>query len=362
MESMCGGGAEKVLTNLLHNFDSSKYHLTLLLLNASGPHLSNIPDYVEIISLNRENSFIVRYGLLYKRHFRKRLWIYQLTRALGDQRFDTIVSFMEGPAALLHSILFNRADKHISWVHTNLMTNHWTKTFYASLEDEKNIYSHMDDIVFVSSGAKNAFQQMFGIMGRLHVIPNIIDRDHILKKANGETSITHECFTICNIGRLTEQKRQDRLIEVAAELKQRGLNFTLWILGAGKLEQKLKQLSRTLEVDDKVVFFGFKSNPYPYLKAADVFLLTSDTEGYPTVICEALCLAKPIVSTNITGADELLADEVGILTSKDVTDIADNVENLIRNPERLTQYANRSHKKSLQFDSKAVISKIEELI
>lgn len=361
MESMCGGGAEKVLTNLLHNFDSSKYHISLLLLNASGPNICLIPNYVEVISLNSKNSFLVRAGLLYARYFRRALWKHQTSRALGGRRFDTIISFMEGPATLLHSFLLHHADRNITWIHTNLITNHWTKTLYSSPQEERDIYSRMDNIVFVSSGAKHAFQQLFGITEHLHVIPNIIDRTDIIKNADAET-VTHEQFTICNIGRLTEQKRQDRLIEVAAELKRRGVDFTVWILGTGKLEQKLKQLSKSLNVDDRVVFLGFKNNPYPYLKAADLFLLTSDTEGYPTVVCEALCLDKPVVSTKITGSDELLADGAGILTSSEVTDIADQVERLIRNPDLMALYARRSHEKSQQFSSKTIMSEIEELI
>ncbi len=360
MESMCGGGAEKVLTTLLSNLDSKRYAVSLLLLNATGPNISDLPDNVELIALNGENSFFIKHNLLYKRHFRRALWKFQTLRAVGRQRYDTIISFLEGPSTLIHSFLMGRAGKNISWVHTNFRTNPWAATFYNPGE-ERDIYSRMDSIVFVSAGAKEAFKDLLGLNGRFHVIPNIIDRNAIIAKA-GEECIDSTGFTICNIGRLAEPKRHDRLIKVAAELKRRRLDFTVWILGTGRLESRLRQLAKSLEVDDRIRFLGFKKNPYPYLKAADIFLLTSDTEGYPTVVCEALCLDKPVVSTAITGSDELLAGGTGILTSFDVSEIADRVETLIQDPGLLDHYAGMSHKQSLRFGSEAIISEIEKLV
>ena len=140
------------------------------------------------------------------------------------------------------------------------------------------------------------------------------------------------------------------------------MDIEFWILGIGPLESMLKEQARKVGVEDMVLFKGFKPNPYPYMQTADVFLLTSDTEGYPTVICEALCLGKPIVSTNVTGADELLANGIGVICDYDVEKIADMLEELIKSPEMLANYANVSNKRGRKFDKSIVMEHIYSII
>jgi glycosyltransferase involved in cell wall biosynthesis len=112
-----------------------------------------------------------------------------------------------------------------------------------------------------------------------------------------------------------------------------------------------------------VKFLGFQTNPYSYLKASDMFLLTSDTEGYPLVVCEAMCLGKPIVSTNITGPDELLANGVGVLTSFEVSDIADRVQQLAADADLRAHYGEASRAEALcRFDVEAVMQQIYQIL
>ncbi len=210
-----------------------------------------------------------------------------------------------------------------------MANNHWTRWLFKSVDDERRLYASMDAIAFVSHGSRDAFATVFGgLEQKFSVINNLIDIDEIARRADEETPAKSR-FTIVNVGRLTRPKRQDRLIEVVAELRRRGHDCEAWIAGTGALEADLHALAQKLNVADSVKFLGFQPNPYPLIKVADVFLLTSDSEGYPLVVAEAMCLGKPVVSTPATGPAEMLADGAGLLTGFDAAGIADAVERVI---------------------------------
>ena len=128
------------------------------------------------------------------------------------------------------------------------------------------------------------------------------------------------------------QKAYDRMVRLAYHLKKNNVDVDFWILGTGYLEAELRRLARDLSVEDMVHFLGFKSNPYPYIAASDLFLSTSMTEGYPLVICEALWLGKPIIATAVSGSKEILADsEYGLLSEEDDDSLLKNTLRMITN-------------------------------
>lgn len=362
MPSLKGGGAEKVLIDLFRHLPDDKYNVSLLIADFNGVYVNQIPENVEVIKLPQPTGLIAS-ALLRVKPLRNLVWRTNIRKAIGCRKFDAIISFCEGGSTIYHSFIMDNGVRNISWVHMNLALNNWCSFMFGkdAVSKEKQIYSRMDSIVFVSDGAKESFRELFGITDGLHTIYNVIDRDLICSRAD-EFNVEKRKFTVCNIGRLDYQKRQDRLLEVTSILKKRGLDFEVWILGIGKWEDKLRNLARELGVEDCVKFLGFQTNPYPYLKASDVFLLTSDTEGYPTVVCESLCLGKPVISTSITGSEELLKDGVGVLTSYDVNEIADSVEVLMNNPLLLKKYSSAAEEKAKSFNPSEIIKQIDDLI
>ena len=134
------------------------------------------------------------------------------------------------------------------------------------------------------------------------------------------------------VGRLNQQKRYDRAFEVVRKLKDDGYDFELWILGSGELETELKEMVETQNINDIVSFKGFQKPVYPYMKEADIFLNTSESEGYPLTLCEALCLGLPIVATNITGSNEILMNsKAGILVEEEIVNIYNGLKRMIDN-------------------------------
>lgn len=334
---MLNGGAEKVLIDILKHFDYSLFEVTLLLETKDGPYVEDIPEQVKLMYLHKKNLWIERlYRYLIMFHCK---WLAYLilcrfpvlwyTKGL---QFDTIISFMEGMAVKMHSYIFNKAVNNISWVHIDLKKKHWSLDFFENENEELECYRRMDNIVFVSQDAKNRFKELFEVdENKLKVIYNLIDCDWIVRLSQCK-SVEKKKFTICMVGRLNRQKRYDRAFEVVRKLKNDGYSFELWILGSGELETELKEMVETQNINDIVSFKGFQKPVYPYMKEADIFLNTSESEGYPLTLCEALCLGLPIVATNITGSNEILMNsKAGILVEEEIVNIYNGLKRMIDN-------------------------------
>lgn len=331
--TMRGAGAESSLLNILELLDYDKFNVSLLLFNNKGELYAKIPSSVKkyhLFSKYRPHIPIAENKVT--QHFFQRIRTLFAINPL--KMFDTVISFLEGEALVVHNMLVNRRNKNISWVHINLQVNHWTKKDFKDEKQELQAYQKMDTVVFVSHDAKRAFEEKFKAKVNSKVIYNIIDRKKI--QGLGKEPCRHvrtSKFVICNVGRLTKQKRQDRLIEAIALLNQKyNLDVECWIIGQGELRNELEQLANNLKIDHKIKFLGFQSNPYPFIANSDLFMLSSDTEGYPLVVCEALCLGKPIISTNITGPSEILKSGGGILTPMTALSLAEASYRLLIDP------------------------------
>lgn len=368
MPAMLNGGAEKVLIDILKHFDYTKYNVFLLLECKEGPYISDIPDKVELIYLHEKNLWIERlYRYMVMLHCK---WlVYQilcripLLWSLKGRRFDTIVSFMEGMAVKMHSYICDKADRNISWVHIDLKKKHWSLDFFSNEQEESNCYQKMDKIVFVSQDARDRFREIFTIDdNKLAVIYNLIDCDEIRKLADSKI-VKKNKFTICMVGRLNQQKRYDRALEAISMLKNDHYDFELWILGSGELETSLRKKVQEKNLTNVVSFKGFIKPVYPYLKVADLLLNTSESEGYPLTICEALCLGRLVVATNITGASELItASGAGILVDEDPVSISKGLKQVMNDTALRKEYSEKAVRYAQSFSVQESMKNIYRLI
>lgn len=282
---------------------------------------------------------------------------------LKEDKFDTVISFMEGAAVKFHSYITHKAVNNLSWVHIDLKQKHWSLDFFQNSEEEFKAYLKMNKIVFVSEDSKRSFLELYAINSdRCTVVYNLIDKD-VIQRIAASGNIVKRKFTICMVGRLNRQKRYDRALRVARLLKDAGHDFDLWIIGEGSLEDSLKAMSCEYKVNDCVHFLGFKKPSYTYMKASDLFLNTSEAEGYPLVICEALCLGLPIVATNISGANEILAQsEYGLLVSEKEEDIYKGVKRLIDDTDLRRKYSQKALLRAEMFNVSETMKQIYKLL
>lgn len=358
---MEGGGAERVLATVLRHLDRKRFNITLLLIFKTGIFLDSIPEDVKVIGLfTNPKSLTTRFSN-HNRHIRDYIWKYRTRHLLDGRHFDVTISFMEGSAAKLHSLLTDLAPRNLSWVHTDILKGRWYD-FWFKKQEEKDFYKRINKIAFVSAGTRESFKSIFSTDAELNVIYNPIDTSDIITKGGTQSKSKDEEFTIVSVGRLVHVKRTDRLIHVAGILKKRGLKFKINILGIGQLESELKALSAKLGTDDCVNFVGFTPNPYQWIKQSDVFCLTSETEGFPMVISEALTLNIPIVTTRVTGVVEQLSHGGGLFTSDEPKDIADKLEFLMTHPEALAKLKEETFISARQFNLDNIMAQITDYI
>ena len=164
-------------------------------------------------------------------------------------------------------------------------------------------------------------------------------------------------------GRLSRQKRYDRALEAIKLLKDDGYDIELWILGGGELEITLKTLAKNLGLEHMCDFKGFVRPAYSYMRIADIFLNTSEAEGYPLVLCEALCLGLPVVATDITGANEILdKSKYGLLVPENVWDIYRGLKAMIDDNLLRSDYAFKASQRSNMFSVERVVSQIDAVL
>lgn len=370
MPSLPGGGAEKLLIDILQRLDREKYRISLFLEYREGEYVKAIPDDIPVYSLfKKSNIWIERFhrGLrlvgLY--HLFHSVFYKSISRILFRRKqFDTIVSFMEGEAVRLHSYLLDKSDNNVSWVHIDFQKKHWSADFFRSDEQEESIYTSLQRIVFVSSDALDSFLKLFQKVdaSKCRVIFNLIDKDEIVRQSLS-TDINKDRFTICMVGRLNQQKRYDRALRLMKALSDRSFDVELWILGDGELREELVSMANELGILDRCRFLGFVKPPYSYMRAADLYLNTSEAEGYPLVLCEALCLGLPIVATNITGAHELLEDsKYGLLVPEEDDSILEGVERMIAEKDFRESYIRKAKDRSEHFSVPAVLHMIDSVL
>lgn len=282
-------------------------------------------------------------------------------RLVVRDEYDVEIAFNRGAAANIISASTNKSSRKLVWVHSDYMKNSNPLAGFQDIKDAQKGYSRFDRIVCVSEQAERSFEQKFGSGYPLTTKYSIMDFNRIRNNAMKD-NITKETFTIVAVGRLSGEKNYKLMLDVIEELNRRGIPVDCWIVGGGELESQLKQYKDEKSLDN-VTFWGAKTNPYPYLRCADLYSSTSIYEGLSTTTIEALILGKPCIVTDCTGMKNILGqnNEYGIVTSYQVSEIADKIERMIENEEVRKHYAEMALKRAADFDPELAFRRIEEL-
>ena len=150
--------------------------------------------------------------------------------------------------------------------------------------------------------------------------------------AQSALGISSEVLYCTFVGRLTQIKRPDRLLDVAAECKRRGIDLRFLVAGEGELFESSKQ--RALKDQLSMTFFGWRSDIDQIFASSDIAILTSDNEGIPLTLIQAAQASLPIVATNVGSISDIVINEsTGYLTATTATEMADAIEKLVRDPQ-----------------------------
>ena len=189
--------------------------------------------------------------------------------------------------------------------------------------------------------------------GQLIVLKNICDSSDILIKATEEMDEPFEqgYFHIVTVGRMTVEKGALMAVAACKQICRQGYNIRWHWIGDGNQMDNVKEEIKNSDVGCTFILEGSKENPYPYIKAADLYVQPSLYEAYSTTITEAKVLRKPIVTTDVGGMrDQLKSDENGVIVSCNPTDLAKAVIYLIDNPNKRNAFCNELRKEDFSPD------------
>lgn len=183
-------------------------------------------------------------------------------------------------------------------------------------------------IIWVSKSSYEGycFHKLFA--DKSSVLYNIIDLEQLYKKRDQDENAYD--FDIIYVGRLTEQKNPQRLMEVCAKVREQKPDVRMAVVGTGELEEQTKQRCAELGLQENVQFLGFQSNPIKMVHDSKVMLLTSRWEGTPMCALEAMALGVPVVSTPADGMKDLIEDDVdGYLHDEDAV-LAEKILRIVK--------------------------------
>jgi glycosyltransferase involved in cell wall biosynthesis len=300
IDSLGIGGAEKATLTLAEGFLKKGFHVDLIVCD---PIVSfEVPKGISLHILGFQKSFM-DYTLYAKK-------LHTMIRALAHKNAAEYVLIL---VALQKATKLMRgyAHPHIyHCVHSTLsqsaFANRHGLRLFLKRRSLQKIYDGLH-IIAVSNGIKEDLVHTIGISPEsIQTIYNPIDLEHISKQALEANPIKEENY-IVHVGRLHSVKRHDILLKAFALAN---LDTKLVLVGDGSERENIEKLIQELHLQNRVILSGFIQNPYPIIKQAKLLVLSSQYEGLPTVLIEALMLGTPVVSTNCkSGPDEILKGE-----------------------------------------------------
>ena len=366
IESLAGGGAERILCTLVKNLDRSRFDVTVLTVVRTGVYLSEVEKYAKVIHMLPDPARLTGLKkILYKKDYHNiyHAPIEKVYKAYMKDQYDVEVAFVEGFATKLVAASSNPDSKKYCWLHTDMQRNPYADRFYQSLEDQRNTYLKYHRIFAVSQSLRDSFAEKFGIESA-QVVYNPVDSSEIIMKAKSEAVFRekHDVKLVA-LGRMEYQKGYDRLLKAVEEIREKNYRYHIYIIGKGSLETQMKQYAAEHALSDWVCFMGYQSNPYPYLAAADALICSSRAEGFSTVATEAIILGIPVFTTNCSGMEELFGNEnCGRIVPNTQEAITEMLEQLVDGHADFSQYEIGLKKRAVELSLRKRMDEIEALL
>lgn len=338
------GGLERMLINLANDMTEKKHnvHMVILGLNSIKYNLSQNIDYHFIADRSSSKAICVvdRY--------------IKLNKYIKEEQPDVIVSFMRQAAYLCTFMGENIARKTIyseRWDPYNHKIDLGFRKFIRRAS-----YKRMGGIVFQSESARKSLN--YKIKGHIEIIPNpvyVIDSIPTANILNGRRIVT--------VGRLHEQKNHDLLIDAFAMLPDDKKEYTLEIYGEGPLRNELQHKIDALGLNDRVFLMGAFSDVHKRIASATIFVMSSDYEGMPNALLEAMALGLPCISTDYSPGSlhEFMTDGVNglIVPCGDPIALANAMNRLLDDENLRRDIGNRAEEVQDKFSPDKIYDKWE---
>jgi glycosyltransferase, family 1 len=293
-----GGGAEKILSNILNNGDFSEYQIDIVEIDRGKKGFEKLPQGISVIK-NYNNEKYPHLMRLILDQIGKRLPNILRKYLIKKDDYDIEIMF----EVMYPDIPFTKRNiKKVYWVHGSIedFSNTWRSDRF------RKYFSDATKIVAISNKTEQSIVDLYPEQrGKISRIYNGYDFDDILNKSREKMDVNIYENSICSIGRIELKKGSDRTLALIKTLHEKGYKYHMYYIGSGELEETLKLRVKQYNLSEYVHFLGYQVNPYKYLKNMKCLVSMSKQEGFPGVYVEALSLNVPFVSTDVGGAEEL---------------------------------------------------------
>ena len=353
------GGAERSLIGLLDAIDTQKYDVDLFLMRHEGELLEAISDKINLLpqipaytvlarpmkdTLAEGHLLLTFARVLGKLAAEKYAKKHQYTdsgvsleyshkytcplmpRINPNIEYDVAISFLTPHYFVAKKV---RAKKKIAWIHTDYGKVQINK------KSELKMWSQYDHIISISEAVTTGFLSVFPeLKEKIVLIENILPKK-LIEMQKEEFSVENEMpeqgIKFLSIGRYCTAKNFDNVPEICSKMLKQGLDIYWYIIGFGPDEQLIKEKIHQFEMEDRVILLGKKENPYPYIKACDIYIQPSRYEGKSVTVREAQMLGKPVIITQYATSDSQLDNGVdGVIVPLDYIECAKAIAAFIK--------------------------------
>lgn len=353
------GGAEKVLVNLVNHMDKSQFDISVLALFGGGVNEQFLSPEVRLLHGHS-------HSIPGNSHIMKLFSPKQLFQHYIKEKYDIIVSYLEGPSARIVSGCPDDETKLVSWIHCTIKSRKEAAIGFRSFEEARQCYQKFDSHVFVSNGVKDAFSKLIPVP-KSCVLYNTMDSEEI--KSRSREPVKGQAFPkgtykLVAVGKLEPVKGFDRLLHIHKRLfLEDHLPVHLYLLGEGSERKRLEEWVEENNLQPSVTFLGYQTNPYKYIAACDLFVCSSYSEGFSTAVTEALIVGTPIVTTKVSGMEEILGeDEYGIIVKNEEEALYQGIKKLLAEPELLAQYRRKATERGGIFSTAQTVRSTEAML
>lgn len=366
LRSLEMGGVPRVVLDLLRNLPKDKFDFTLMLNLYQGELVTEIPKGINLIIVEKgkedmsKNSFLRKIQLGIRRlklefydKFPSLLYAWKV-----KEDFDIEVSpgYAEFEMVLSSP---NKKSRKIGWFHTDVSYDTDPKRVMKRI----NLMKKFDWMIFGAAQTRQVIEDLYGVSyPKSSVIYNVIKLPEVRKKAEEFTTDFDHKPTFVSIGRLHHRKGYATLMRVHKRLLNENLPHGIAVIGGGNEMENLKNQAKELGVEKTFLLLDSQKNPWPYVKAADYFVLPSKSESYPLTIGEVMGLHKPIISTNVGGIPEMIDDGFdGILVNFDEDEIFEAMKRFLTEPELVKQIIQGTENADQKFDENKIYQQVTQV-
>lgn len=350
LPSLSSGGAERVTVNLANGL-CRNYNVFVITL-AQGDSFYHLDENIELINCSEQS--IISQNLWYA--FKNNYQLFKnLTRILKTNSIDLVIAFTITANVL--SILSSRRLKLRTIISERSNPNIYIpNALWRTLR--KLTYKHANWLVVQTEKNRSNFKAMTPIE-KIAILPNPISKNLTDKKSLQD----NREHLILTVGRLDANKAQHILIRAFANVSSK--DWKVVIVGDGEESQSLIELTKSLNLEDKVIFEGKRKNIYDYYNKASIFSFTSRSEGFPNVLIEAMYFGLACISTDCPyGPSEIIENNKNgyLIDVDDIDTLANKLQFLIDNPEVLHSMGHSAHETAHAYLPDNVVTQWNTLI